>query len=541
VTTWRRNARYRLRRVRPRRLALLAAVVAAVLGPGAESRAAGPTITVMTRNVFLGADPAPAINAPGIGQAIDGAGAVWNELQGTKFVERAVPLAREIKRSNADLVGLQEVALWRKQTPSDGGAPPISPLPSATPATAIEQDFLAILRRELGSSYRVAVVQEEFDAELPVDADGSDATGTGPLAGFGADFDARLTMRDVILVKRGSKVGLGKTRTGHFKTRYETNVGGIAIPVDRGWASVEARIGKRRFRFLDTHLEAFGDPKIREAQAKELTRKAVVTGRDKGERTPSGLWPSDPAAWSAGCGCGTEAAYQRACGPAPRGMRFSRGLGAALIAVAAFTAIAPAADALPPIKIRLPHIDVPNPTLRPLRRQDWAVETRAYDERLAAAGSEEALSAEETLRQIRAKQRLDVVERCLSAAATGVRDGTIQSYVDTGQAESVTDAASTAIIDCVNSRVSGFLPQEGVETVGSALADELVTAVENADPGSSSVYVPIDWSTVSYAATGPGYPTNSGGGGGQSPWPIVGLAGGLFLAALVVRGIIRRS
>jgi len=372
VTTWRRNARYRLRRVRPRRLALLAAVVAAVLGPGAESRAAGPTITVMTRNVFLGADPAPAINAPGIGQAIDGAGAVWNELQSTKFVERAVPLAREIKRSNADLVGLQEVALWRKQTPSDGGAPPISPLPSATPATAIEQDFLAILRRELGSSYRVAVVQEEFDAELPVDADGSDATGTGPLAGFGADFDARLTMRDVILVKRGSKVRLGKTRTGHFKTRYEPNVGGIAIPVDRGWASVEARIGKHRFRFLDTHLEAFGDLKIREAQAKELTkvplktskqlvlvgdlnsgvarhnepeqpgddlafralarfgmkdngarqsccydslfdpngifdhtvdhvlskpalvtRKAAVTGRDQGERTPSGLWPSD--------------------------------------------------------------------------------------------------------------------------------------------------------------------------------------------------------------------------------------------------------
>ena len=119
-------------------------------------------------------------------QAIDGAGVVWNELQSTKFAERAVPLAREIKRSKADLVGLQEVALWRKQTPSDGGAPPISPLPGATPATAVEQDFLAILRRsssELGAKYKVVVVQEEFDAELPVDVDGSDATGTGPLAG----------------------------------------------------------------------------------------------------------------------------------------------------------------------------------------------------------------------------------------------------------------------------------------------------------------------------------------------------------------------
>jgi Endonuclease/Exonuclease/phosphatase family len=129
-------------------------------------------------------------------------------------------------------------------------------------------------------------VQKEFEAELPVDQDGSDATG----GLFGADFDARLTMRDVILVRRGSKVKLGKTRKGHYTTRYEPSIGGaVTIPVDRGWASVEAGIkrpgrkGKMsRFRFVNTHLEAFGDPAIREAQAKELiagpldTRKQVV-------------------------------------------------------------------------------------------------------------------------------------------------------------------------------------------------------------------------------------------------------------------------
>ena len=359
------------------------AVLAMVIPAAAEARS-GPKITVMSRNVFLGADLSPAIGAPTIPQAIDGAGVIWNELQSTRFAERAVPLAREIKRSKADLVGLQEVALWRKQTPSDGGAPPVSPLPTATAATAVDQDFLAILRRQLrnvGARYHVVVIQEEFDAELPVDVDGSDATGTGPLAAFGADFDARLTMRDVILVRRGSNVRLGKTRKDHFETRYEPSVGGITIPVDRGWASVEARIrgrdaaGRRRisrFRFIDTHLEAFGDPAIREAQAKELiagplatgkqvilvgdlnsgiarhneperpgddlafkalagfgmkdngaiqsccydslfdpnalfdhtvdhvltkpalkTRSAFVTGDDAGERTPSGLWPSD--------------------------------------------------------------------------------------------------------------------------------------------------------------------------------------------------------------------------------------------------------
>jgi Endonuclease/Exonuclease/phosphatase family len=273
------------------RHSILLALAALALPAVAEAREA--KITVMTRNVFLGADLAPAIEAQSIAQAVDGAGVIWNEMQSTRFADRAVPLAREIKRSKADLVGLQEVALWRRQEPSDGGAPPISPIPTATPATQVEQDFLAILRRELrevGAKYRVVVVQKEFDAELPVDQDGSDATGTGPLAVLGADFDARLTMRDVILVRRGSKVKLGKTRKGHFATRYEPSIGGvITIPVDRGWASVEASIkrpGKKgkvsRFRFVDTHLEAFGDPAIREAQAKELiagpldTRKQVV-------------------------------------------------------------------------------------------------------------------------------------------------------------------------------------------------------------------------------------------------------------------------
>ena len=272
-----------------RRAGLLTALLLAalaVLPAVTEAKAKRPTVTVMTRNLFLGADLSPAIGAASIPEAIDGAGQIWNEMQSTKFPERAAPLAREIKRSKADLVGLQEVALWHKQTPSDGGAPPISPITTAKAATTVEQDFLALLRRELkrvGAKYRVVVVQKEFEAELPVDADGSDATGTGPLAGFGADFDARLTMRDVILVRKGSKVKLGKTRKGNFETRYEPNVGGLDIPVDRGWASVEAQIkkGKRvhKFRFVDTHLEAFGDPTIREAQAKELTKGPLDTSK----------------------------------------------------------------------------------------------------------------------------------------------------------------------------------------------------------------------------------------------------------------------
>jgi len=260
----------------PLLIAALAVVATALLPSVAEAKKRGPKLTVMTRNVFLGADLSPAIGASALGQAIDGAGVIWNELQRTKFAERAKPLAREIKRSKADLVGLQEVALWRTQTPSDLGAPPQNP--NGKPATHVEQDFLAILKRELKkvhAGYKVVVVQREFDSELPVDQDGSNTTG-----GFeGAEFDARLTMRDVILVRRASKVKLGKTRRGHYATRFEPNVGGFVLPVDRGWASVEARLKGKRFRFVDTHLEAFGEPQIREAQAVELTKGPLKTNR----------------------------------------------------------------------------------------------------------------------------------------------------------------------------------------------------------------------------------------------------------------------
>jgi hypothetical protein len=80
------------------RIVSLALVALLVLPAVAEAKK-GPAITVMTRNVFLGADLSPALAATTLPQAIDGAGVIWNELQSTKFAERAAPLAREIKRS----------------------------------------------------------------------------------------------------------------------------------------------------------------------------------------------------------------------------------------------------------------------------------------------------------------------------------------------------------------------------------------------------------------------------------------------------------
>ena len=308
-------------------LGLLTALVALALPATAAAATSteGEKVRVMTRNLYLGADLSPAIEAANLCEAIDGAGLIYNEVQRTDFPERAVPLAREIKRARPHLVGLQEVALWRVQNPSDLGAPPINP--NGTPATTVEYDFLDLLMKELGNRYRVVGVQPEFDAELPADIDAADATGTA----CGADLDARLTMRDVILKRKG--VQTGKVRKGHYEERYVANVSGIEVPADRGWLWTRAQVGDAKFRFVNTHLEAFGDPKIREAQAKELIRKALRgrgqkvlvgdlnSGLPKRHKVGAGLTdsPDDPLAFRAlvDFGMKDRGAVQSCCYPAP--------------------------------------------------------------------------------------------------------------------------------------------------------------------------------------------------------------------------------
>jgi endonuclease/exonuclease/phosphatase family metal-dependent hydrolase len=283
----------------------LAAALALPAGAGAAKKDKGEKVTVMTRNVYLGADLNPALQATSFAEAIDGAGVIYNEVVSTNFPERAVPLAKEIKRAKPDLVGLQEVAHWETQTPSDLGGPPIGP--GTIPASDNLFDFLDLLMDRVGPKYRVAGVQEEFTAELPADVNGVDEQGT--IAG--EDLDARLTMRDVILARDGVKTR--QLRMDHYETRFEANVAGIPVPADRGWLSTMATVGDAKFKFVNTHLEAFGDPKIREAQAKELvagplkTKKQVVlvgdlnsgtTKRHNIGRPELGHDPDDPLAFA---------------------------------------------------------------------------------------------------------------------------------------------------------------------------------------------------------------------------------------------------
>jgi endonuclease/exonuclease/phosphatase family metal-dependent hydrolase len=252
-------------------LALLILAIAAPLAAAPPPQANNAkTVTVMTRNLYVGVDLAAAQAAIVSGDPAEIVAAVteaWAKVQFTDVPARAEGIAREVAAARPDLIGLQEASLWRSQTPADfvmGNA------------DHVEYDFVQILLEKLaarGLHYAVIAEERGFDIELP---------GFLSEAAFlaGELSDIRLTDREVILARsdlKTSELKLSNPQTGHFVTNFV-----IPIPPDltfveqRGWASVDAKVRGKSFRFVTTHLESvFPGPvdisePIREAQAIEI-------------------------------------------------------------------------------------------------------------------------------------------------------------------------------------------------------------------------------------------------------------------------------
>jgi endonuclease/exonuclease/phosphatase family metal-dependent hydrolase len=253
-------------------VAIAAVLIFALLVPGgaaAKQKAnhdhgKGKVAGTMTRNLYLGADLTPAIAAPTLEAFVAANGKILNEVTANNFPLRAKGLADEILEAKPDLVGLQEVALWRTAPVN------FEVLTKGPSATTVRYDYLAELLAELNErkpSYEVVVVQDEFDLEAPADED--EDPETGPL---GADINGRLTMRDVILARRGAGVQTKNEQGANFKTLLTVPIlnGAGSLTIKRGWTATDAKVrGSGWFRFVNTHLEAF-QALIRAAQAGEL-------------------------------------------------------------------------------------------------------------------------------------------------------------------------------------------------------------------------------------------------------------------------------
>lgn len=231
----------------PSRLLALTLALAA-LGAGlSTAQAHAADVTVMTRNVYFGTDPVPlAVEPPG--ERFETAATnVFQRTIDSHPRERMKAIAAEIAKARPDVVGLQEVGLYRTGPKGDPAA-----------ATKVVYDMLADLTsalRRLKAPYRVVGPGEGFDAEGP--------TSRG--------FDLRITIDDsVTLVRRG--VSVRNVRARAFRNQFVIPTQALGeVEVTRGFTQFDGTVDGRRIRFVNTHLEAYSN-EFKAKQGTEIVR-----------------------------------------------------------------------------------------------------------------------------------------------------------------------------------------------------------------------------------------------------------------------------
>jgi endonuclease/exonuclease/phosphatase family metal-dependent hydrolase len=265
----------------PRRAALnaLAVIAALLVPPAAQAATAKPDLTVMSRNLYLGADIITLATAPDAPTEMQKVRQLHETVNKTNFAVRARAIAKEIATTRPDVVGLQEVARYYR------GRSGVHD--SVRNASIPIYDWVALLERQLKSrhlSYRVVSQQTELDVEVP-SAEG---------------YDLRLKLGNAVIVRsdRAARVKSLRGLRGTFKDQLSVKLPDQTIHLRRGYAGMAGVVAGRRFTFLDPHAEAYSAD-LAEKQFKELlgtaarsrTTPTIMAGdfnSDPREKGPSG-------------------------------------------------------------------------------------------------------------------------------------------------------------------------------------------------------------------------------------------------------------
>ena len=206
--------------------------------PVTAHAATKPDVSVMSRNLYLGADIIKLATAKDEASEAQQVEALHKTVDATKFPQRAIRLAQEVKKNRPDLIGLQEVARYYRGP--DGVHD--KTLNATTPLYDFLKIYMAALKK-VGLHYKVVAQQTELDIET--------ASAEG--------YDLRLKLGNAILVRRSSHVKVTKGFSGIFTHQLSVPLADQTVTLRRGFAAVDARVGKKRFRFIDPHAEAYSD------------------------------------------------------------------------------------------------------------------------------------------------------------------------------------------------------------------------------------------------------------------------------------------
>ena len=243
------------------RIALSILMLVALLSPVAALRAneSEREVKVATYNMYLGAELLEIFLSTSPEQLVAEVGEAYSDMQAGLPEERIDEIADQIAAASPDVIGLQEVALWRIGAPGDPAS-----------AETVAYDFLQMLLdglAERGAHYAPVAIQTNLDREL---------TGFFEAA---PPLDIRFTDRVVILARtdlQTSRLKLEGSQTGTFQVLLPVELLGNPIFIERGWASVDIKHRGKTYRFVTVHLEAFND-EVQFYQAYELLQGPTNT------------------------------------------------------------------------------------------------------------------------------------------------------------------------------------------------------------------------------------------------------------------------
>ena len=276
---------------------LLSALLVTPLGVG-PAQAEDGTVTVMSRNLYLGADVAIALELlPDMPAA---AQFMWEQVAATDFDARVDSLAAELVQNQPDVVGIQEATTWMCR---------LSWLGSST----VVYDFLEQLleaTEAAGTPYVIASHDgvQAMNPGYSIPAIPGLTTVKDPVTFqpiFGADEVAcGFTIGDALLVRADLADSVTAVGTVDYEAKYA--VVPVIFEIPRGYSWADIALPQGSARFVTTHLEYAWSPGASPSsalQAKELidatttwTMPLVVIGDFNSDpRDPRGAGELNPS------------------------------------------------------------------------------------------------------------------------------------------------------------------------------------------------------------------------------------------------------
>lgn len=250
------------------RLAVVLILVSGWLfGAVTPAQATDDALTVMSRNIYLGADVSVALEL--IPDMPAAAQFMWDQVAKTDFSKRAPVLAAELAREAPDVVALQEATTWYCRSTFFGSSTPVfdftAQLLEATAATGVEY----VMAEHDGNTafnpgYSIPV--------LPYLTTVRDPQTFQPI--FGTDEAAcGFTIGDALIVRADVADRVTAVGNGDYEAKYA--VVPVIFEIDRGYTWADIASPQGTVRVVTTHLESVwdpGSPPVSTQQARELVK-----------------------------------------------------------------------------------------------------------------------------------------------------------------------------------------------------------------------------------------------------------------------------